>query len=203
MSNLLSVNKSQMAKELNVSLPTLTSWIDKYDDFPIISRGRNGTSYKFNPSDVFQFLDQKKQAELEKQTDRDEKLASLQLSFTNLFPDEEAPALRSHEDVKKSLDLAKLRQLHRKEAEACGLLVPANELRDELMSVLARLGTESRNFIKRLGIQNGIPREIVNHKLTEYEDLQKSLINDILSRLTPREPRKSTLQNERGADELL
>ncbi|WP_249080641.1 hypothetical protein [Parasaccharibacter sp. TMW 2.1884] len=193
-----------MAKELNVSLPTLTSWMEKYEDFPIISRGRNGTSYKFSPSDVFRFLDQKKQAELEKQTDRDEKLASLQLSFANLFPEEEQPALHRHEDVKKSLDLARLRQLHRKEAEACGLLVPANDLRDELMSVLARLGTESRNFIKRMGIQNGIPQEIVTHKLTEYEDLQKSLIGEILGRLTPREPTgKPAPQDEGEAGELL
>lgn len=37
-SDLLSVNKSQMAKELNVSLPTITSWMEKYEDFQIISR---------------------------------------------------------------------------------------------------------------------------------------------------------------------
>lgn len=188
MSEKVFLNKGQLARELSVSLPTLTSWLEKYENFPIVSRGRNGTSYQFDAEDVFPFLDQKKQEELDKNADRDEALANLQLSFSNLFPDNDTPLLHSREDVKKQLDITRLRQLRRKEAQECGLLVPANEMRDAFMSILARLGSESRNFIKRFGAENGIPAEIVTHKLIAYEDLQKATVGDILTRLTPDTP---------------
>lgn len=196
MSGKILINKRQLAKELDVSLPTLTSWIEKYEDFPIVSRGRNGSSYKFDAEEVFPFLDQKKEEELEKNAGRDEALASLQLSFSNLFPDDDALPIQSREDIKKQLDIAKLHQLKRKEAQECGLLVPANEMRDALMSTFARLGSESRNFIKRFGTENGIPEAIIQHKIAMYEDLQKATVNDILGLLTPPEEQEHATQED-------
>lgn len=179
MSENLSLNKKEMAKRIGVSLPTLTSWIERWDDFPIVERGTNGARYRFNPRDVLLFISEKQSEERAKTAERDERLTSIQLEMAELFPEEERVPEESHNDIKKQLDAWKLRGLKRKEAELSGRLLIASEVRDNLMDVFARLGSETRSFWKRACVRNGIPAAIVDRLLDDYADVQRTLVNGL------------------------
>lgn len=179
MSENLSLNKKEMAKRIGVSLPTLTSWIERWDDFPIIERGTNGSRYRFNPHDVLLYISEKQAEERAKTAERDERLTSIQLEMAELFPEEERGSEESHSDIKKQLDAWRLRGLKRKEAELSGRLLIASEVRDNLMDVFARLGSETRSFWKRACVRNGIPVAIVDRLLDDYGDVQRTLVNSL------------------------
>ena len=179
MSENLSLNKKEMAKRIGVSLPTLTSWIERWDDFPIIERGTNGARYRFNAHDVLLYISEKQAEERAKTAERDERLTSIQLEMAELFPEEERGSEESHSDIKKELDAWKLRGLKRKEAELSGRLLIASEVRDSLMDVLSRLGSETRSFWKRSCIRNGIPAAVVDRLLEDYADVQRALVNGL------------------------
>lgn len=50
------VTKVQLAKLLEISLPTLDRWIGDYPDFPILVRGKNGRPWQFESRTVTSFL---------------------------------------------------------------------------------------------------------------------------------------------------
>lgn len=179
MNEQISLNKKEMAKRIGVSLPTLTSWIERWDDFPIVERGTNGARYRFNPHDVLLFISEKQAEERAKTAERDERLTSIQLEMAELFPEEESVPEESHSDIKKQLDAWKLRAFKRKEAEISGRLLIASEVRDNLMDVFARLGSETRSFWKRSCIRNGIPAPVVDRLLDDYADVQRTLVNSL------------------------
>lgn len=174
------INKRQLAKRLDVSLPTISLWIEKYPDFPIEVRGTNGSSYKFNAEHVFAFLQKKKEEEQEKNAEKDQKLASLQLTFDNLLGDsDEGQNHRRFFSTKEEKDIWQLRELKRKEAERCGKLVIADEIRDHFINAFTRLGTESRNFISRLCRNQNMPEQIIKKTENDFAEMQRIVVSQI------------------------
>lgn len=183
MSDHISLNKKEMAKRIGVSLPTLTSWIERWPDFPIVERGTNGARYRFNPQHVLVFIREKQEEERAKTAERDERLTSIQLEMAGLFPEDDVPPEESHADLKKLLDAWKLRKLKREEALASGRLLVADDVRDNLMDVFARLGSETRSFWKRACVSNGVPGAIVERLLDDYGDVQRTVVSKLSSSL--------------------
>lgn len=178
------VTKAEMARCLRVSLPTLTNWISKWPDFPIAERGTNGTSYKFAPEEVRLFLIEKREVEARESEGRDQQLQQAQLAFDDFLPrsDEfESCKLKPKEQI----DLWRVRELKRKEAERCRNLLPADELLDTLRDVFARLGQESRVFIRKLGRTQNWPDEICARHEADYEEMQRTIVAALTGNLTP------------------
>lgn len=185
-SEMVFVTKAEMARCLRVSLPTLTNWISKWPDFPIASRGKNGSSYKFAPEEVRQFLLEKREEEARENEERDQQLQQAQLAFDDFLPrtDEfESNKLKPKEQI----DLWRVREMKRKEAERCRNLLPADEMLDTLRDVFARLGQESRVFIRKLGRSQNWPDAICARFEAEYEDMQRTIVANFVSNLTPEE----------------
>lgn len=158
--------------------------MDRWNDFPIEERGANGSQYKFNPSDVLQFISNKRDEERKKTEERDEGLASLQLAFDDLFSDErDTEPADSHSTIKRNIDAWKLRELKRKEAERCGKLVIAEELSDKLMDVFTRLSAETHNFWKRACLRNGIPEPITQRMLDDFATVQRTVVSELTQSL--------------------
>ena len=118
------INKQELASRLGVSLPTLSAWMRRWDaEFPVEERGTNGRDYKFDAAAVIDFIENKRDVERSKLTERDEALA--QLVFPGFEPEPLAPGL----SLKDQHEALKIRRLQRQEAEDAGKLVLVSEIR--------------------------------------------------------------------------
>ena len=57
------VNKREMARLIECSVPTLDALIAKHADFPVHRRGSNGVAWEFDPDAVVPFLSAVREAE--------------------------------------------------------------------------------------------------------------------------------------------
>lgn len=176
------LNKREMARRLKVSLPTLTAWMDRWPDFPVAQRGRNGASYGFDAEAVFAFLAQKQEEEAQATAGRDEQLMALQLSFDALLPaPEAAPPTGRRLSTKEEIELWKLRDLKRKEAERSGKLVIAGEVQQMFETAFARLSRDATSFIRRLGQREGWPDSQMRAVEGQFADMQRQSVKDALA----------------------
>jgi len=176
----VTLNKRDMALRLRISLPTLTAWIDRWPDFPIAQRGTNGASYRFVPEEVFQFLAERREEELRERSGRDEQLMALQLTFDALLPAQPVEQRRTI-STKEEIELWKLRDLKRREAERCGTLVIAAEVQDMFASALARLQRDQAVFIRKLGRQEGWPESQMRAVEAQFAEVQRAAVRDALA----------------------
>jgi phage terminase Nu1 subunit (DNA packaging protein) len=147
------VNKAELAHRLGVSLPTLSRWLTKYDrDFPVVERGTNGASYKFDAAAVFAFLRARQEEQLQATAERDEQLSQLKLPFE--IPGAEAAPKSSAKD---EIEAWKLRRIQREEAERAGQLVPVAQVSDALQTTFARLSRDMHAFVRQIGREQQWP----------------------------------------------
>ncbi|NHN83653.1 DNA packaging protein [Acetobacter musti] len=178
------LNKRELARRLKVSLPTLTAWMERWPEFPVAQRGTNGSSYRFDVEAVFAFLSERRDEEAQQKAGRDEQLMALQLSFADLFP-APAPLADSGRRMspKEEIDLWKLRDLKRKEAERSGLLVVAEQVEQMFGAAFARLSRDSMSFIRRLGQQERWSDAQLRAVETRFADMQRQSVRDALALL--------------------
>ena len=179
----VTLNKAQMAKRLKVSLPTLTNWIDRWPDFPADHRGTNGKSWRFDPHAVFDFLAARREEEEKATIGRDEKLMELQLQFDDLFAEEEQPARSGFVSTKEQIDIWRLRELKRKEAERCGKLVVAEQLQDMFSSAFATLSRDTSMFLRRLAREQDWPEAVLRKAEADLADMQRKSVTAVLDTL--------------------
>ncbi|GBQ52226.1 terminase small subunit [Komagataeibacter sucrofermentans] len=182
------VNKRELAKRLRVSLPTLTNWIDRWEDFPVVSRGGNGVSWAFSLEEVFAFLADRREEEAQSKAGRDQQLLDLQLSFDALLPPDPQPAPGSRMSVKEQIDAWKLRDLKRKEAERCGTLVIAADVQEMFTSAVARLSRDIAVYIRQTGREQGWPDAMIRQAEAKLADMQRKSVTDALRALETDEP---------------
>ncbi|QCE34156.1 terminase small subunit [Acetobacteraceae bacterium] len=176
------LNKAELSQVLGISLPTLGNWIAKYEDFPVISVGRNGAEWQFSAEKVLEFLDKKRSQELEELKEKEDAVKELVYKNPSLFPEVDEDKL-SGLTPKEKLEEYKLREAIRKDGIATGKLLVADDVKEGLVFSFARLGTESRSFFKRVLRDNGIPSDIIRHNLKEYNHLQRKIVEDLQSEL--------------------
>ncbi|GBR35030.1 DNA packaging protein [Gluconobacter kondonii] len=179
----VTLNKAQMAKRLKVSLPTLTNWIDRWPDFPADHRGTNGKSWSFNPHAVFDFLAARREEEEKATIGRDEKLMELQLQFDDLFAEEEQPARSGFVSTKEQIDIWRLRDLKRKEAERCGKLVIADQMQDMMATAFAMLARDTGAFLRQLARDQSWPDAVLRQAESRLKDVQLKSVNSVLTML--------------------
>ncbi len=162
----LTCNFEEMAYKLGVSKPTLRDWIAKWEDFPILSRGTNGVSYRFDPRAVIAFIATKREAEDQDRARRAELLGQIELPF--------GP---SRTGDGREVDTAELAQLYRvaKQADELavsrGQLLRVAEVRPHLAEMLARLRAGALALPRRWGTRHNLPGPVVaaiRHDVEEW-----------------------------------
>ena len=179
----VTLNKAEMAKRLKVSLPTLTNWLDRWPDFPIVDRGTNGKSWRFDPHAVFDFLAERQEEEQRKSAGRDEQLERLQLQFDELFEPEDQPRSLGTVPAKEQIDIWRLRDLKRKEAERCGKLVIADQMQDMMATAFAMLARDTGAFLRQLARDQSWPDAVLRQAESRLKDVQLKSVNSVLTML--------------------
>ncbi|PYD57466.1 DNA packaging protein [Komagataeibacter xylinus] len=171
------VNKRELANRLRISLPTLTNWLDRWPEFPVVERGRNGVSWTFHLDDVLAFLTARREEEAAKEAGRDAELMKLQMA---LWPEPVAQPSAQRIPIKERLDLARLQDLQMKQAKEAGKLVNAEELQDLFTSVFGRLGRDINVFIRQLGREQSWPDAMIRQAESKLADMQRTAVQKVL-----------------------
>jgi DNA-binding Lrp family transcriptional regulator len=162
----LTCNFEEMAETLGVSKPTLRDWIAKWEDFPIISRGTNGVSYRFDPHAVVAFVAARREAEEAEKARRAELLGQIELPFG-------PPRTGDGREI----DPAELAQLYRVARQADELaesrrqLLRVAEVRPHLSEMLGRLRSSALTLPRRWGARHNLPGAVVaalRHDIEEW-----------------------------------
>jgi phage terminase Nu1 subunit (DNA packaging protein) len=169
------LNKAELAHALNVSLPTLSRWLMRYAEFPVLERGTNGRDYKFDAAAVFEFLRARQEEQAQAAADKDEQLSQLKLPFEVPGADQ-APAKTS---VKDEIEAYKLRKLQREEAERAGQLVPVAQVSDALQTVFARLSRDMHAFIRQIGREQQWPDSYIRSVEARLAQAQRVSVRDL------------------------
>jgi phage terminase Nu1 subunit (DNA packaging protein) len=178
----LLVNMRELALRLGVSRQTLSTWLDRWPDFPIETRGTNGREYRFDVTAVFGFLRQKKDEQAASAAARDEALAQLILPFATVEAEEPAGL-----PLKDQLSAIKIRKANREEAFAEGKLAVATEVADALSTAFQRLGQALRVAVREAAREHNLPEPVRRSLETNIADAQRAFVRAAATYLTPNE----------------
>ena len=179
MSSGVTGNKAELATKLGISLPTLSGWMLRYPEFPVLSKGSNGKSYVFDFPTVFDFLRARQDEQARSRAEKDDALAQLRLPF-DLPGIEPAPAKTT---AKEEFDALRLRKFQREEAAASGALVPAAEILAGLTAVLSRLSRDGHAFIRQIAREQSWPDPYTRQLEARFGDLQRAAVKDLSEQL--------------------
>jgi phage terminase Nu1 subunit (DNA packaging protein) len=136
------MNRGQIAKALNVSEPTITSWIG--EGFPVLTKGGNGQAYEFQLSQCFAWRMHRKSGEERQRAAADESAAQMRMLFQNMDGDvAEDHAEWSPKQIREA-SLAELERM--RAAEARGDLVRS----DRVLRLLEEMLTTIRQTVMTL-----------------------------------------------------
>lgn len=168
------VNLRELAVYLRTTRQTLSVWLDRWPDFPVITQGTNGRQYQFNAADVVAFLRSKKDEQARSSAERDQALA--QLAFPFEVADEPATGLRL--SAKDQMEAIKLRRMQREEAERSGQLVEAVAVTDLLTTCFTTLQRTLRAGIRQAGIEHNLPSSVVRALEARLAEAQRALVSE-------------------------
>jgi phage terminase Nu1 subunit (DNA packaging protein) len=150
------LNLGELASILRISRKTLNAWLERWSDFPILSRGTNGQKYEFDAVAVFGFLRAKRGEQLAGSAARDQALAQLALPF-----EADGNSAGTELSVREQIDAARLRRLVREENEARALLIDVAEVARGLVSFRQELQANLSDFVRQIGIDHNLPSAVL------------------------------------------
>ncbi|GBQ69693.1 phage DNA packing protein [Ameyamaea chiangmaiensis NBRC 103196] len=176
----MTVNKRELARLLRVSLPTLTSWLDKWPEFPVVERGTNGVNWQFSVDDVVTFLSDRQAEEQARKADRDEELMKLQLTLDLGLKSEPESLPSSRVPVKEQIDLMRLQEMKVRQAEKCRQLVKVDEFADLAGGAFAQIARESGIFVRRLCQELNCSDAQLRHAEIRFADMQRGIVEKVM-----------------------
>ncbi len=167
------VSKSEMAKLLSCSSPTLTDLIARYADFPIVKRGSSGKAWQLDSEAVMAFLGEKQRAAAAASAERDDLLAQATIPCLSTM------AIRPADQ----LALTRNKLLLRREARESGELLVASEVRDALTVAFTELRTGLAAGIRQILRDAGTPQATIRSIESKIEDLQRAFVAKTAAKL--------------------
>lgn len=147
------VNKRELARILEISVPTLDETIARFhNSFPIVERGWNGRSWRFDVDAVIAFLREK----------QDERKRDALLAQYRLPIQADGPGAPPSLTPAQQFMMAKLRKLQRDEEYELGRLTRVSEVKESLTQMLIAwrelLHARLREFAEARGIEPTLAR---------------------------------------------
>lgn len=164
-------NKRELAKILDVSLPTLDRMIDENPDFPVENRGSNGREYEFDPVKVKAWRDGKRAETIAAHTARMQALGSFDLGDGTGADAKQTP----HELLAHARFEEKRRELQRD----AGLLMDVASLRAMQAPVIQAVVTFLDNLPDMIGRKHALAPGMVEDIRADIEEAR----NDFVERM--------------------
>lgn len=164
------MNKRELAAIVGRSVPTISNWIDKYPDFPVVDRGTNGKEWVFDPHAVRDFIATIEAADAQAAADRAARLQQLGLPFTDPGDASQPSAVAyTLDDIKRIQALDTLRQQR-------GFLVDVTEIRQQLTSAVARWSRANRAAIAQAARDHNLPDPVARAIRESLEEAQRQFV---------------------------
>jgi phage terminase Nu1 subunit (DNA packaging protein) len=151
------INRGQLATALDVSEPMISKYLEQ--GLPVLSRGSNGQSYEFRPSECYAWK-MARDAELRgKKMRADRAAAQLSLLFRN-EADPEDPTRPIMTAAERSSE-AKADYDYNRASELRGELVRANKVRELFETILSEFRTQIVSLVDFAEMEFGLTAEQV------------------------------------------
>lgn len=170
----LIVNKRELAKALKCSLPTLNELVDRYDDFPVRTQGKNGVEWEFDLAEIIEFLKAKDEAEARAAQERSALFKQLSLPIDTIAPEGSAELSPS-----QRRQLAEALSKERKLAIETGLLVEVPQIRQNLQLSIGRLGRLFDTMPQQLAREFNLPEEVMRSMRRRIDDYRRAFVAEI------------------------
>lgn len=162
------VNKTELCEIIGTSIPTLDKLLRRYENFPVMDRGNSGKEYKFDADAVIAFLAEREAERVRAGAERDELMRQYSLP---VMADTEKGL--SPGDL---LQLAKLRQIERRESIEAGFLVQVSEVRKALFNAFSDLRRDMASAVRQALRQANIPESVVRTVEASIADAQRKFV---------------------------
>ena len=177
----LTVNKRELARVLGVSLPTIENYLDRYDDFPVVKRGTNGSSYVFDPIAVRDFLDAQQALEQESEARRQEAIAQLGLPLNDA-------ALSDELTPKERLDYVRAIAAEDKLRLERGFLVQTAETRMAMTAAISRWNRALHAAVRQACRDLSLPDAVQRDLIARLSETQRALVRELKLEAEAHEP---------------
>lgn len=179
------VNKRELARILDISLPTLGEMIERHgDSFPVERRGSNGIEWQFDPEAVVAFV----RAQREQDAAEAEKRAEL-LSQFGLPLDQAAPADQAGQKPTDILTAWRARKIHHEMAKEAGELVWKATIRqqvtNEVLALRQFLTSAPASIMRRHGIPDAVIRTVSDAMLEQLAEFRRKMARSGLAEPPP------------------
>jgi phage terminase Nu1 subunit (DNA packaging protein) len=170
----LLVNLAEMARTLDVSLPTMRDLLVRHPDFPVVQRGGTGAIWQFDPVAVIEFMTARREEEAAAEAARSEQLAQLSFGGADLTPEGErnfsaADRLKNANAMLKEDELRKQR----------GFLVQTSDMRQRLTAAWTPLTQALNALPSAIGRQHNLPEAVIRD-MRRYMHGQQTQLRDRL-----------------------
>lgn len=171
----------QLAVALQRSRQTISNWLDRWPDFPVLDRGANGREYQFDVATVVAFLREKQEEQRKAGEERDQELAQLVLP---LIEADQAPAAATV-SIKDQVEAMKLNRMRREEAERLGKLVEADAVTMALTGALQNLSRMLGSAVRQAGRDHNLPDPVIRALEHRIGEAQRNFVREAASYLKP------------------
>jgi phage terminase Nu1 subunit (DNA packaging protein) len=167
------VNKVELSKILQCSLPTLDRLLERHAaDFPIVARGSNGVEWKFDAEAVLAFLQAREAAAAAAGRARDDLMRQYTLPGTD---DADSGTL----SPANLLKLAQLRRLEREEQKEAGFLLQTTEVRPLLTNALAKFNRDLGTAIRQGMREHNVPDTTIRSVEARIAEAQRRIVAEL------------------------
>ncbi|WBV42742.1 hypothetical protein [Pseudoroseomonas cervicalis] len=187
------VNLQEMARLLDVSLPTMRDLTVRYPDMPIRQRGGAGTPWQFEAEEVRLFITAKREEEVEAERARSAELAQLSLLDAGL----REPSERELSSKELGQEIKNARELDKLKLER-SILLDKSQIRFLLDRSWRELTQALGAMPVQMGRRHNLPDAVVRDMRRFVQDQQTVLRDRLVALLSP-ELRDG--DQEEGADE--
>jgi phage terminase Nu1 subunit (DNA packaging protein) len=175
----LTVNKRELAKILECSLPTLDKLIDRYADLPIEARGSNGVEWQFDPAKVVAFLKAKDAEEAHAADERRSLFEQFKLPIDEVAAAGEDAGLSPAQRAQMALARSREHEL----ALKVGMVVPRSDSRQAFDQVIRGLGRFLDTLPTTLQRFHNLPDAVVRSIRAQIDEQRRLFVAEFRGEL--------------------
>ena len=170
----LRLNKRELARALNVSLPTIAAWMDRYPDFPVLQEGTNGREYQFDPLAVRDFMAEKAAEEERAELEKAAAIAQLGLPLQDQS-DTQSDVLKPRD----RLDHVRAMSAEDKLRIERGFLVSVPAQRQAMTSAISRWNRALHAAVRQCGRDFNLPDAVVRALGERLSETQRQFVREL------------------------